>query len=157
LKRKNIIQKFILFFLIIFILGACGKDDTVSAPYGSIIIVQPGTTAVNDGTLTTTWSDQYYTITVLDGNSNPMNNVEIFIDFIWAIPDTAGLAQLYSGNKESGYTAVNAPMVATTDSSGNYHLRVDFSHGGGLKYSGTIRVISAGAIHGAAEFSVTAS
>lgn len=157
MKENSLFLKLILVVTFMFVIDGCGNNETVTAPYGSIIAVQPSDYTVTDASFGSSWSDAYFTITVLDPTGSPMNNVEIFIDYVWALPDPgSSVLILYSGNDETGYAAENAPMKAVTDNSGNYHLRVQFLHGGGLEYSGDIQIISAGAQQGAMSFAVSA-
>lgn len=146
--KKMFYARFLLLISFILMINGCGEGDTVTAPYGSVIQVQPDSFTVTSG-LAPTYSETYFTITVVDEFGDPMNNVELFIDYVWAVPDPGtGYVILYDNN-----AAVNSPMKVFTDDSGSYHLRVDFLHGG-LEYSGDIQIISAGAEQGFIEFKV---
>lgn len=126
----------IFFMGLISILG-CG-DGGSSSPSKSTMTINPATVSVTDGSGTVSTHSQSFTITVLDSNGKPMNEQEITISFPWAVPDSAGVVQLYDGN-----TPVNSPFKAETDKFGVYNLRFDYQTGGGLAYKGDIEVRSA--------------
>lgn len=129
----------------IFILGlisilGCGKGESFTAPSGSTITINPSSVSVTDGSSTASTHSQPFTITVLDSNGKPMNDTEISIFFQWAVPDIAGVVQLYDGS-----TPKNSPFTAVTDENGVYNLRFDYQSGGGLSYKGDLEVRSASA------------
>lgn len=147
--KKMFYARFLLLMFFISIINGCGEGDTVTAPYGSVIQVQPASVAIVSGGAPT-YSDNYFTITVVDKFGKPMNGIELFIDYTWAVPDPGtGYIILYDNN-----VPVNAPMKVVTDDSGSYHLRIEFLHGG-YEYSGDIQVVSAGAEQGYIEFAVS--
>lgn len=134
------------------------KDSvTIRANPPITIVAQPITYSVVDSTLTTTWSDTYFSIILIDGARTPLNDVELTIDIMYNEPDISGVAQLYSGDSQSGYTAVNPPITVFTNEVGTYNLRADFSHGDGLVYSGNISVTTAGLPPETISFSVSAN
>ncbi len=134
----------------LFILSACGNSGGNQAPATATITVSPTEFELSDGTATATWSTHFFSIVVKDAQGRPLNDVDLDISYVWAVPNSAGYVQLYDGN-----TPVDSPMEATTDEHGQYHLRFDFQSGGGLVYSASLEVRS-GSLFGSADFSVDA-
>ena len=133
---RSLIRFFMALF-VLFALAACGSNNSISAPYGSTITINPTDTSVTDKGSVITTHTQFYTITVLDQNGQPMNNAKITISFPWAYPDSASAVTLYDGNSPQ-----NSPFDAKTDSFGIYTLRFDYVSGGGLSYFGNLEVRS---------------
>jgi hypothetical protein len=135
----------------LFMAFGCGDQP---APFLSEIIIYPDKVEISDSSPTLNISTQYFRIVLtkedINGKPLPVNGTEIWITFIWAIPDAIGVVQLYDGD-----TPVDSPMSVKTDKDGVYNLRVDFQHGEGLEYSGDVEV-SSGSAFGSAEFSVDA-
>ncbi len=132
------IRKYLAVLLLtgfVFIMYSCGGD--YSAPADSTISITPGDIAISNGTSPATWSTQQFTISVKDANGIPLNNVKIWISYVWAIPNEYALVQLHDGDDE-----VDSPMSGTTDVDGIYNLRFDFQSGGGLSYEADIVVTS---------------
>ena len=144
--QKKLIPGLVI-LTVLLVLSACGgKGD--SAPATATLTISPSESAVTDGSTTSTWSTQYFTIVVKDAQGIPLSDVALDISYSWAIPSAYGAVQLYDGN-----TPVDSPMEATTDENGEYVRRFDFQSGGGLEYSGPLEVRS-GSLFGAADFSV---
>lgn len=131
--------KFLVISIILVMLipmGGCGKSDSVTAPSGSIITINPTDLTITDSSETVrTWT-AYFTITVTDDSGNPMNDTDVSIFFPWAVPQGA-VVQLYDGT-----TPKNSPFTAKTDENGVYNLRFDYMSGGGLDYFGDLEVRS---------------
>jgi hypothetical protein len=144
---------FVGFAILSFLFTAYGCGEK-TVPEGTVITIYPDKVEVTDSTATPSVSTQYFRIVVTKKDINgiilPVNDAEIWIDFMWAVPDAVSLVQLYEGD-----TPVDSPMSVKTDDHGVYNLRVDFLHGGGLKYTGDVE-ISSGSAFGSAEFSVDA-
>ncbi len=118
--------------LLLQFIASCGSDN-ITAPEGSFISTNPDSMSISAGIWDTCFSDQYITITVRDVTTKPMNGVEIFIDYAWAVGHGSwNLVQFYDGA-----TPVDAPFKVVTDKSGNYHLRADIyicsSHAGDIE------------------------
>lgn len=141
----------------LFILFSCGggvdlgPGGSVSAPVGATITIFPSEVSVKDTSAPAVWHRTTFTITVTDKNGIPLNDVEIWISYQWAVPDSTGLVQLYDGG-----TPKNSPMSAVTDGNGVYQLRFEYQSGGGLEYTADLEVRS-GSISGSATFSVSSS
>lgn len=152
MHRKRLLFKILLLLSLlgtsVFFMSSCGSGS-VSAPPGATITINPATLSVTDETTEPTWKTQFFTILVKNSDGNPLGNIKITISYPWAVPDSAGLVQLYDGS-----TPVNSPFDAKTDDFGVYHLRFDYQSGGGLKYKGDLEVRSGSAFKTAA-FEVT--
>ncbi|NOZ25199.1 MAG: hypothetical protein GXO94_03800 [Nitrospirae bacterium] len=133
-------------FAILF-LWSCGD---VSAPPDSTITINPSSLTIENSLPTTETSTQYYTVSVVDKDGNPVGDVKLSISFIWASPSPYNLVQLYKGD-----TPVDSPFDATTDEFGAYTFRLDFVSGGGYEYKGDVEVRS-GAAFAASTLEVTA-
>ncbi len=129
-------------------LWGCGGGDPVSAPPDATITINPATISVADGTTEPNWHTQYFTISVKNSKGDPLGDIEIWISYPWAVPDSAGVVQLYDGNMP-----VNSPFKAETDDFGIYQLRFDYQLGVG-SYKGDLEVRS-GSAFGKASFEVT--
>jgi hypothetical protein len=144
---------FVGFAILSFLFTAYGCGEK-TAPVDTVITIDPDKVEVTDSTATPSVSTQYFRIvatkTDINNKTLPVNDAEIWIDFMWAVPDAVSLVQLYEGD-----TPVDSPMSVKTDDHGVYNLRVDFLHGGGLEYKGDVEV-SSGSAFGSAEFSVDA-
>lgn len=134
---KRYMAKFLVISIILVMLipiWGCSKSDSVTAPSGSTITINPSDLTVTDSSETVrTWT-AYFTITVTDNNGNPMNDTDVSIFFPWAVPQGT-VVQLYDGN-----TPKNSPFTAKTDENGVYNLRFDYMSGGGLDYFGNLEV-----------------
>lgn len=151
MNRKKPLFKILLTLLgaSVFFMSSCG-GGSVSAPPGATITITPESfTPPPDGSAESSWHTQFFTILVKNSDGNPLGNIKITISYPWAVPDSAGLVQLYDGS-----TPVNSPFDAKTDDFGVYHLRFDYQSGGGLKYKGDLEVRSGSAFKTAA-FEVT--
>jgi hypothetical protein len=135
----------------LFMSFGCGGE---TAPEGSEIIIYPDKVEIKSEYVQTNIATQYFRIVVtkedINGKILPVNDAEIWIAFIWAVPDSVGVVQLYDGN-----TPVDSPMSVKTDKDGVYNLRFDYQHGGGIWYYGDIEV-SSGSAFTLAEFKVDA-
>ncbi|GMT46992.1 MAG: hypothetical protein IEMM0007_0558 [bacterium] len=134
--------KYVLPLIAILFLWSCGD---VSAPPGSTITIDPPSLSIEsvideNGTSPVKKSPQYYTVTVVDKDGNPVGDVKLDISFVWASPNAYNLVQLYKGD-----TPVDSPFEATTDEFGSYKFRLDFISGGELEYTGDLEVRSGGA------------
>ncbi len=130
----------------VFIMYSCGGD--YSAPVDATITIIPVEIAYSDGTGTVTTSSEQFTIAVKDANGIPLNDVEIWISYVWAIPNEYALVQLFDGDNPK-----DSPMSVTTDINGVYNLRFDFQSGGGLSYLADL-VVTSGSVSASTEFSV---
>jgi hypothetical protein len=129
-----------------FILSGCGGNH--AAPEGSTITIT-GPSEISDGRTSTSVNSAFFTIVVKNISGVPLNDVRIWITYLWAIPSEASLVQLYDGD-----TPQDQPMSVTTDTNGAFNLRLDYQQGGGLEYNGTIQV-SSGSVVGTADFAVS--
>jgi len=118
-----------------------------SAPSGSTIIINPDSVDVAAGGAPD-WHTHFFTISVIDPDGNPRADTVLDIFFPWAVPDPAGVVQLYDGA-----TPKNSPMRVKTDKFGIYQLRFDYL-AGGLEWDGILEVRS-GAVFVTADFSVS--
>lgn len=152
MHRKRLLFKILLLLTLfgaaVFFMSSCGSGS-VSAPPGATITINPATLSVTDETTEPTWKTQFFTILVKNSDGNPLGNIKITISYPWAVPDSAGLVQLYDGS-----TPVNSPFDAETDDFGVYNLRFDYLSGGGLNYNGDLEVRS-GSAFSSATFEVT--
>lgn len=139
--------KYVLPLIAILFLWSCGD---ISAPPDSTITINPSSLNIENSLLTTETSTQYYTVSVVDKDGNPVGDVKLSISFIWASPSPYNLVQLYKGD-----TPVDSPFDATTDEFGAYKFRLDFISGGGYEYTGDLEVRS-GAAFAASTLDVTA-
>ncbi len=114
-----------------------GPSGSVCAPEGSTITILPDSLTITDGSTTPSWHTQNFTIVVKNAQEIPLNDVEIWITFPWAVPDSTGVVQLFAGN-----TPKDSPMSAVTDENGVFNLRFDYQSGGGLDYFGDLEVRS---------------
>jgi len=129
-----------------FIWAGCGDTD---APETSTITIT-GPESIADGSPLTSTDTAIFLIVVKNQSGVPLDNVEIWITYPWAIPSPASLVQLYDGDDPE-----DSPMKVETDSNGAFNLRMDYLRGGGVEYTGTIQVTS-GAVVGTADFAVSA-
>jgi len=152
-SKKSLVKILILLALLaaVFFMGNCGSvgDGGVSAPLGATITINPDSVSINDVTTTPSWHTQYFTILVKNSNGDPLGDIEVWISFPWAVPDTAGAVQLYNSK-----TPVNSPFKAKTDDFGVYQLRFDYQLGVGA-YIGNLEVRS-GSVFEKASFEVKA-
>ena len=140
---------FIAFVGLLFIVPGCGgSDDIEYAQSTDTITINPTSSTISDGTATTTTHSQYFHILVTDAAGSPLRNIELTIEFMWAVPDIYGVVLFYHGG-----SPVGSPFNALTDDDGAYILRMDFASGGGLEYFGNLQVTS-GAAYGSSEFEV---
>ncbi len=143
MNRKKPLFKILLLLTLlgasVFFMSSCG-GGSVSAPPGATITINPATLSVTDGTTEPNWKTRFFTIFVKDSKGNPLGNIKISIFYPWAVPDSAGVVQLYDGS-----TPVNSPFDAETDDFGAYNLRFDYLSGGGLNYKGDLEVRSGSA------------
>ncbi len=121
---------------------------------GSIIfskggIAITGPEAITDASSSTSVDSVFFNIVVTNQNGVPLNDVDIWITYPWAVPNPANRVQLYDGDIPK-----DTPMSVKTDSNGTYILRMDYVRGGGVEYTGTIQVTS-GSVAGLADFSVS--
>ncbi len=124
----------------------CGSPD---APETSTITIT-GPESITDGSASTSTDSAFFLIVVKNRSGVPLDDVEIWITYPWAIPSPAAAVQLYDDDDPE-----DSPMKVKTDSNGAYNLRMDYLRGGGIEYTGTIQVTS-GAVVGTAEFDVSA-
>jgi hypothetical protein len=148
-------KKFLVLLLSFLFLGlSCGGSidlgpgGCVSAPEGATITISPSSIDVTDAT-SLAWHTAYFQIKVTDENGIPLNDVELWISFIWAVPDEAGYVQLYDGDIPK-----NSPMKVCTDEDGVYNLTFRFQSGGGRDYYADLEVRS-GSVYGSASFTVS--
>ncbi len=129
-----------------------GQSNEACATTLSIatITINHSMVTVTDGTLTAQWHTQYFFISVKDTGGYLASDVEIWISYPWAVPDTSGFVQLYDGDAPK-----DSPMSVKTDENGSYILRFDFLSGGGLEYIGNSEVHS-GSVSSSATFEVKA-
>ncbi len=149
-RKKSLFKILLLLTLLgasVFFMSSCG-GGSVSAPPGATITINPATLSVTDGTTEPTWHTQPFTIYVKNSKGDPLGDTEIWISFIWAVPDVFSAVQLYDGN-----TPVNSPFKAKTDDFGVYQLRFDYQLGVG-SYTGNLEVRS-GSAFGSASFDVS--
>ncbi len=129
--------RYLLPLFAILLLWSCGD---VSAPPGSTITIEPSSLTIENSLPTAETSTQYYTVSVVDEDGNPVGDVKLSISFIWASPSPYNLVQLYKGD-----VPVDSPFEATTDEFGAYTFRLDFISGGGYEYKGDVEVRSGAA------------
>jgi hypothetical protein len=150
MHRKKLLFKSLLLFALlgasVFFMSSCGG---VTAPPNATITINPATVLITDGTTEPTWHTQYFTISVKNSKGDPLGDIEIWISYPLAVPDSAGVVQLYDGD-----TPVNSPFKAKTDDFGVYQLRFDYQLGVG-SYKGDLEVRS-GSAFGSASFTVSA-
>ncbi len=132
----------------VFFLVGCGD---VCAPPESTITIEPASVSVTDSYTAESTSTQHFTISVKDKEGMPLNDVKVWISFMWANPNDAGVVQLYDGD-----TPKDSPFWAKTDENGVYVLRFDLQSGAGLTYTGDVEVRSCDAF-GTATVTVSAS
>lgn len=108
-------------------------QDAKDAPYGSAIVIKPESFTVTEPH--DYWRTEFFTISVTDKDTNPLNNIRITFFFPYAVPDTHGYVQLYDGA-----TPVNSPFSTCTNANGVYHLRFDYY--GAAAFLGDLRVES---------------
>lgn len=152
MHRKKLLFKSLLLFALlgasVFFMSSCGGG--VTAPPDATITIKPESfTPPPDGSAESSWHTQFFTIYVENSKGDLLGDIEIWISYPWAVPDSAGVVQLYDGN-----TPKNSPFMAKTDDDGVYQLRFDYQSGGGLKYKGDLEVRSGSAFKTAA-FEVT--
>ncbi len=146
--KRSLTSLIVLSFMLI--ISGCGSGGT-DAPATAIITISPETDVeVTDGSATVSTSTKNFHITITNDQGIPLEDVNLHISYIWAVPNSFGPVQLYDGT-----TAKNSPMLVKTDINGTYNLRLDFQSGGGLAYSGNLQVTS-GAIFGSRGFAVAA-
>jgi hypothetical protein len=147
IKKIILYLALISIFVIPFGCGG-GGESSEDAPAEATMTINPEEIKVTDGSLKVTKHTEYYHITVKDARGNPLKNVELRINFIWAVPDVYGVVQFYKGNNP-----VNTPLNVLTDEDGTYILKFTFESGGGYEYSGTLDVTS-GSLFESADFEV---
>ncbi len=150
-RKRSLFKILLLLALLgasVFFMSSCGGGGFVSAPPGATITITPSTVSITDGTTEPTWHTQYFTISVKNSKGDPLGDIEIWISYPLAVPDSAGVVQLYDGN-----TPVNSPFKAKTDDFGVYQLRFDYQLGVG-SYKGNLEVRS-GSAFGSASFDVS--
>jgi len=130
-------------------LFSCGEDD-VCPPPESTISLSPESLDITDAGPNQQIHTTYFTINVADNNGIPIKHAKLSISFIWAVPDSYQVVQLYDGD-----TPVNSPFNTETDEFGVYYLKVDFLSGGGLEYFGDVEVRACG-IFGSATVTIAA-
>ncbi|MBM4136572.1 MAG: hypothetical protein FJ241_07045 [Nitrospira sp.] len=135
-----------LLLLFLFLIPFSGCGESVSAPPGAKVKINPSEVTITDtGAIDT--HTQFFSISVTDANDIPLGNIKITISYPWAVPDSSGVVQLYNGS-----TPVNSPFDTETDDFGIYNLRMDYQSGG-LDYKGDLEVRS-GTAYGKASFEV---
>ena len=127
-----------------FILSGCGNPD---APETSTITIT-GPESIADGSASTSTDSAFFLIVVKNSSGVPLDDVEIWITYPWAIPSPANLTQLYDGD-----TPKDSPMSVETDENGAFNLRMDYLRGL-VDYNGAIQVTS-GSVVGTADFAVS--
>ena len=137
----------ILFAAAAMLFSGCG-GQTADAPLGSTITIDPEEVSVSNSFVDSTWSTSHFQISVKNENGIPLNNVKLWISFVYAVPHEYGFAQLYDGD-----TLKDSPMSVTTDENGVYNLRFDYQEGGGLEYSADI-LVNSGSASASAEIKV---
>ncbi len=116
-----------------------------------MITISPGTDVTFSNSFDAiSWSTQNFHISVKTDLGIPLSDVNLYISYILAVPNSFGYVQLYDCD-----TAKNSPMMVKTDINGTYNLRFDFQSGGGLAYTGNVQVIS-GSVFGSRGFAVSA-
>lgn len=130
-----------------FIWAGCGNSD---APETSTITITGSEEIIDASPPPSTVDTAFFLIVVKNQSGVPLDDVEIWITYPWAIPSPAGAVQLYDGDDPE-----DSPMKVETDSNGAFNLRMDYLRGGGVEYTGTIQVTS-GSVVGTAEFAVSA-
>jgi len=125
-----------------------GIGDECDTAIGSTISIT-GPDSITDSSFSLSTDSVFFTIVVKNQNDVPLSDVEILITYPWAVPSPTGLVQFYDGD-----TPKNSPMTVKTASNGAFNLRMDYLHGGGVDYTGTIQVTS-GSVIGTADFTVS--
>ena len=125
-----------------------GCGGSYEAPVGSTITIT-GPESITDGSPSTSTDSAFFTIVVKNQSGVPLDDVQIWITYPWAIPSPAAATQLYDGEDPQ-----DSPMKVETDSNGAFNLRMDYLRGGGIEYTGTIQVTS-GSVVGTADFAVS--
>jgi len=131
-----------------FIWAGCG--GSYEAPEGSTITITGSEEIIDASSPPSVVDTAFFLIVVKNQSGVPLDDVEIWITYPWAVPSPAGAVQLYDGDDLE-----DSPMKVETDSNGAYNLRMDYLRGGGVEYTGTIQVTS-GSVVGTAEFAVSA-
>lgn len=135
-------KRYLLLVLCLIIISGCGGGGGgVSAPSNATILINPSSLSVTDASASASTHTQFFTVTVKNSAGAALGDTKITISFPWAVPDSAGVVQLYD---EDG-NARNSPFDAKTDNFGTYNVRFDFMSGGGLKYTGNLEVRSGSA------------
>ncbi len=155
---KRYTMMFLILMGLLFVLSGCGggvdlgSDDSVCAPPDATITIVPSSNTITDlGVIPAPeWHTTTFTITVKDKNGIPLNDVDLWITFPWAVPDSLARVQLFDGN-----TPKDSPMHAITDENGVFNLRFDYQFGGGIQYFGDLEVRSC-SVYQKATFTVTA-
>ncbi len=135
MKKRYILMSLVLISFLFLI--SCGGSGSVSAPADAAITISPSTFTLTDGTSVTQEHIQEFLIVVKDENGIPLKDVDLRIQYIWAIPDPSELVQLLDTNSPA-----NSPYHATTDENGSYISRLQFKSGGGLSYRADLQVTS---------------
>ncbi|MCC6347746.1 MAG: hypothetical protein IT388_11210 [Nitrospirales bacterium] len=126
----------LLLLLCLAALSGCGGGGN-SAPSGSTLTINPAEITTTDASSSTSWTTQFYTISLKNAEGQSLGNTKVTITFPYAVPSSYGVVQLYDGD-----TPVNSPLDVETDDFGVYYLRLDMQSGGGLSYSGDLEARS---------------
>ncbi len=150
-KMKARYYSLILILIFFSFLLGCGGAGGNSAPPGSTITINPSSVSTTDSSSSSTWRTQFFTITLIDSDGNPIDNAKITISTVFTTaPDTtSAVIQLYDGSSTK-----SSPFEAYTDRFGVYYLRFDYRTGESLTYGGNLEVRS-GDAYATATFSIT--
>ncbi|MFO0751767.1 MAG: hypothetical protein U0411_00395 [Thermodesulfovibrionales bacterium] len=135
MKKSRAVSFLLLLCLVA--LSGCGGGGGNSAPSGSSLSVNPAEITVTDAASSTSWTTQFYTISLQNAEGQSLGKTKVTITFPYAVPSSYGVVQLYDGD-----TPVNSPLDVETDDFGVYYLRLDMQTGGGLEYSGDLEARS---------------
>ncbi len=127
----------ILMLMLFIFLPGCGGGADDLAPFDGTITINPESyTFTGTGADTETFS-KLFTISVVDADGLPVSNIKLTISYLFAVPASFAVVQLYDGN-----TPKDSPMTVQTDDYGVYNLVVGFNAGGGLEYYADLEVRS---------------
>lgn len=163
IRRFGVRYTIIFLIPIVLLFTGCGTDidsptGEIIAPPGSMIVINPESYEIKDGSLLPLPHYTTFSISVINPEGQPIGKVRLKISYQWATPDISGVVQLYDGFCSDNYPPTNppknSPMDAVTDDYGVYYLCVGYQSGGGLEYYADIQVYS-GTVYGSAELKVT--
>ena len=101
-------------------LWGCGKTDSITAPSGSTITVNPSSVSITgpiSGDVI-----QNFRVSIKDKIGNPLNNAQLFIFGMAAAPRTPTRYQFY--REVNANTAVDSGYTASTNSFGVYEFSI---------------------------------